>query len=184
MIAFSISDYITFSISALVYGLVFSLFECFVFCLWGLSGHIASGLISSLFYKGSPFSYTVGEYESKKQKSPGGELLAALRALGFCLGFIIISFAFMDGQIRLFGLCLALLGYIPFSKYVSPCIKRAVFYLGAGIVKFFVIVIRLLTYIPRRVILAFLALFDLFCKHFKQNDRRCKLIAIDKSDKK
>lgn len=184
MIAFSISDYIAFSISALIYGFVFPLFECLFFCFCRLSRLAASGLLSSIFYKGSPFCYAVIEDEKNGRKKHQGELLAAVRVIVFSLGFIVLSFAFMDGQIRLFALCLAIISYILFSKYVSGCIKSVVFYLGVRIVKVFVIIIRISTYIPRRIILGLLSLFGIFCKYFKQNNIRCKLIAIDKQGKK
>ncbi len=184
MISFSISDYIALSVSALIYGSLFSVFECFVSCFLRLCRAAICGIYSAFFYNGSLFSYSVGKMNKAGGEKKLPEVAVAVRTVLFTLGFIILSFAFMDGQIRTFALCLALTSYLPLSKYITPYILRAILYLGTWLIKINVIIVRIATYIPRRIILALLSLFGIICKYFKQNNRSCKLISIDKTNKK
>lgn len=184
MIGFSFVEYLRFCVSALIYGGLFSFIECSVGCILSLLKTFLSGLYSAFVYNGEVLSFKFKKADGMVEEKGKNELLTCLKTILFSFGLIVLSFFVMDGEIRLFAVAISLLSYIPFSKYLSPCLHILVTTVFSKIFEILVIVIRIVTYLPRRIILLVLHLFGIICKYFTQNNISCKLISIDNTKEK
>ncbi len=179
MIAYSLADYIRLLISALVYGGVFSILECLSICSFCLLKNAFWGIFSVFNYQEKPFEYKI-KNDGIKPKRIVCEALTAFRTVLFCMGFIILSFYFFDGEIRIFAVFLSLFVYILFLKYLSPFAFGFITAIFTKVIEFSVISIRVATYPVRCIILHFVSCFSKISKHFMQNSGGCRHKAIDK----
>lgn len=173
MISFSINEYLSALFSAFIYGTIFSVFECaFKFIIF-FSRAFAKAVYDGFFYKGRLRSVPKYYGVSPKLSAIVMECLSASRVILFCLGFVIQSYIFLDGELRLFTLVFSILGFCLTSRFISGYVLRALKMVFSLLLRFFVLLNRFFSFIPRVIILAFMHKFSKICKFFKHNDISC-----------
>lgn len=187
MIAFGIENYISYSLSALIYGCVFSFFVCFAPVLYELAFSFFFYLYKSVFYSGRPGALPLPNRPGPSEKNGAGilgEILSAISVIIFFIGFIIVSYYEMDGSGRLFAAALSVISLLLFKSFVFPHILGKLRSLILSVFRFLALLIRYLTYPIHAVILHF---FAKIVKKYKLNEYFSyiyRAIAIDNSDNK
>ena len=177
MIVFSTQEYLRLFISALFYGLFFAIFEfCFPLIKFTVKRFFLS-VYRSVFYKGKltikPFK--LDEQKEKSEYRLLSNILSTVKIILFTIGFILLSYCLVMGEIRLFALIGAFLSYLLSSKFAVRICGRPLFKIINLIFAYFCIALRIIFY-PLRVIILF---FDKKCKFSKHLHKFCRLISID-----
>ena len=160
MISFSIENYISYCLSALIYGVVFSFFVCFAPFLKELVSDLFFYLSKCIFYSGSLRKLDFPKRKNTSQKTVAtlfSEVFSAISVIIFALGFIIVSYYEMDGSSRLFAVVLSLISFMIFKSYVFPHVLGVIKRFILSVLRLSALLIRYLTYPLHAVILYFFA---------------------------
>ena len=187
MIGFSIENYISYSLSALIYGGVFSFFVCSAPVLYEVVLSFFFYFYKSVFYSGSPRALPVPKRLHPSEKNRAGilgEIFSAITVIVFFCGFTIVSYYEMDGSGRLFAAVLSIVSLLLFKSFVFPHVLGKLQSIILSVFRFLALLIRYLTYPIHATILHF---FAKIVKKYKLNEyfsHIYRAIAIDNSDNK
>ncbi len=187
MIGFSIENYISYSLSALIYGGVFSFFVCFAPVLYELVFSFFFYLYKSIFYSGSPKALAPPKRKRASEKKGAGilgEIFSAIYVIIFFTGFIIVSYYEMDGSGRLFAAALSVISLLLFKSFGFPHILGKLQRLILTVFRFLTLLVRYLTYPIHALILHFFAKFVKKYKFNKYFSYIYRAIAIDNGNNK
>ncbi len=124
MISYTISEVILSLISAIIYGAAFAIFTQLARSVVPLLRYAAAFPLSVLFYDGSIRSMPVLSRKERKRLFPNilpriSEGVYAFFAIfAFFFGFILLSYAFLDGEIRLYMMATCALSFYFFKRIV------------------------------------------------------------------
>lgn len=179
---FSFSNYLSLTLSALVYGLIFSFIVLAASMADFFVKQIFRGVFYSVIYFGrlTDVTFLTVKYKKKADNKFISNLVCASKILFFILGFILVSYSVFDGEIRLFALAVSIFVFFLFSRYVLPIPKKIIFRVFTKIIAYFCILIRVILYPLRKIALHFAKK----SKFYLLFDSICKLNSIDNIDKK
>lgn len=111
MISFVLADYFFASASALLYGMIFSLFECFCRCLVFFSRAFYQAVFDGIFYKERITKIQRYSSVDPTFTKPVCEIFSAVKVVLFFLGLNILSYIMLDGEFRLFAAIISFVGF-------------------------------------------------------------------------
>jgi len=179
---FTFNSYLVLMLSALIYGLVFSLIIFAASIADYFITQFFRGIYLCVIYDGRITDVYIPKTKEKKNTENKflSNLVCALKILLFTLGFIFVSYSVFDGEIRLFALALASFSFFIFSGYVFSIPKRVIFWILSKIVAYICILTRIILYPFRQIVLYFVKKTRLYLRF----DGICKLNSIDNINKK
>lgn len=172
-------------VSALIYGMVFS-----IFCSVCKTVAESFRLLFSAFGLVIKYDRKLFEVAELKRCEPVlicgcfGELIYGFFVIIYMLGFTVLSYFVFDGEIRAFTFLASLLSFFIFEKALAPFLEDVVLKIYICFIKFAVIILRVITYPIRQILLRIAAEF--VKKNCKFNFFRafCHNLFLDKHAKK
>lgn len=114
MISFTLQETINSILSALIYGLIFSIVLVLLGCSVRMIGTVLTSLRQAFFYTGRISTPLALPQEANRSSSLLRAVYAALRTVAFFLGFLLLSYYALDGCIRIYMLLISLFSCLLF----------------------------------------------------------------------
>lgn len=151
MITFSIREIIFSALSAVIFGVVFSAFVCTLDMLIGVASSLPEFLIASVrFDKVFP----PARLSVSARKRSVGPIYLFFCILIFALGFSLLSYISLDGEIRIYMLILSFASF--YLSKISFCnfLTRAILWLFDGAISLVTLALRCLV-LPIKLLIRF-----------------------------
>ena len=168
MITYSITEIILSIISAIIYGVIFAIFSCFLSSIFPFIKGIAAFPKHVLFYIGSIKALPKRKNTENTVFKPFGvvNIFSSLKCVAeivlFFLGLVLVSYAFCDGEIRLYMLLLSAFALYASKKtaveYIFGIISGALFFIYVTAIFAFRVAflpLRVVCVLIRRILLHF-----------------------------
>ncbi len=177
---FTLNEIFNSIISALIYGGIFEFICIFCSALYALAALFLALPVKAFFYKGRIFCTVYPEQylaDGKRVDIPLKLIASTLGVLLFSLGYLLLSYFALDGELRLYTLLIALLSGYALRVAVRPYVLRIFTFLLTRIFALLVILLRILTY-PLRSLLIRIANTKIFTE--LRNKRSNALVKLKK----
>ncbi len=155
MIWNSLEDFCLSLLSALIYGMVFSLLCLLYELLLQLFKWLKFAFFASVCYSGRLISFPKLPMENSRVHSNIlFEIISAFSVILFSLGLTVLSYFTLDGKIRAFSFVFSLAGYMLSHCFLTKNTKRFLYFFLKKAILAIIIILRIVTYLPRAVFLS------------------------------